>query len=38
MLKKFRMMGKFIVKEAEWDALKLKIEEAGVSLSNLRTQ
>jgi len=38
MLKKFRMMGKFIVKEAEWDAVKLKIEEAGVALSNLRTQ
>jgi len=38
LLKRFKLMGKFIVKEAEWDALKMKIEEAGVTLSNLRTQ
>jgi hypothetical protein len=38
MLKKYKLMGKFIVPETYWEALKLKIEEAGVALSNLRTQ
>jgi hypothetical protein len=38
LLKKYKLMGKFIVKEGEWDALKLRIEESGVNLSNLRTQ
>jgi ERF superfamily len=38
MLKKYRLMGKLIVKEEEWESLKLRIEETGVPLSNLRTQ
>lgn len=37
-LKPFKLGGKFIVKEVQWDMLKLKIEEAGIALSNLRTQ
>jgi ERF superfamily len=37
-LKPYKLGRDFVVPSAAWDALKLKIEEAGIPLSNLRTQ